>query len=335
MSEAAVFRAGASRAAEAARMAEAKVLAATLTLMGRELAGQAPPLSLWTGLPNAADVRETALAVAAGRAEVLWAEDSHPAQGLMLSRPQDLEAALLGRCSRRLSGPWMVEPDAELRYKKTRTLAKKAADSVRGRGGGFLSVKTWHDPAVLRGFADEGFQLAEILACLEGAPEPGPEDGGRSRAAQGTSMRRPHPWELDEWLLSLGDLFYDGHLLHGPYFGPEIQRRLWQELAALDLKKNQPVLFLFQDRPEKLLGLAWGRAAGGAGSLMAVHVVEERRGLGLGSHMLDHLWRRMSVMGARTLAVETASWNTPAQALYRSFGLRHKAPLAALHLLSE
>jgi ribosomal protein S18 acetylase RimI-like enzyme len=281
---------------------------------------------------TAAAIKLTAMELISGQAEVIWCDDSYPGQGLIICRPQNLEAALLGTGSLRLSGPWMVEPDQNLRYKKARTLAQRAKVLAQQKGSRFLSIKTWHDPAIIRGFCDEGFQLAEILTSLAGTPDLEEMADGRTIRTQGLSLRKPHPWELAEWLLSLGDLFYDGHLLHGPYFGPDMQRRLWQELASLDLKNNQPMYFLWQDRPEKLIGLGWGRVSETEGNLMAIHVSEQRRGQGLGTYLLESVWRQMSSLGARELVVETASWNIPAQALYRSIGLLTKVPLVALHL---
>jgi ribosomal protein S18 acetylase RimI-like enzyme len=98
------------------------------------------------------------------------------------------------------------------------------------------------------------------------------------------------------------------------------------------MRRGQPFVFLWQDRPEKPVGLAWGCLNGPAGVLAAIHVAEARRGQGLGRFLARALTRTMAAMGARELTAETASWNLPALRLYLGLGLRPVAPLVALHL---
>ncbi|MDR0356167.1 MAG: GNAT family N-acetyltransferase [Deltaproteobacteria bacterium] len=315
--------------------ATAKVLAGTLTLMARELEGLTPPLNLWTGTLTAPYIKETALAVSYGESAVLWVNDSYPSQGLMLCRPQQLESDLLGAGSLRLTGPWMVDLEPASRWAKAKSLAAKAkvlAEQSRCR---FLSIKTWHDPAVLRGLIDGGFQLAEIIAVFSGPLTPeDAKDKSRLRPA-GVSFRKPLSWEFEGWFEAFEELFYDGHLLHGPFLAPDFQMKLWKEVALRELAAGSPFVFLWQDRPEKLLGLAWGSLKGPEASLSAIHVVEGRRGQGLGSYLAGALFKQMSVRGGREIRAETSSWNLPAQALYRSLGLKTRAPLIALHMMLD
>ncbi|MDR0621435.1 MAG: GNAT family N-acetyltransferase [Deltaproteobacteria bacterium] len=313
------------------RHASAKVLAATLTLMAREMGRLTGPLRLWMPDLTATAIKEAAQAVISGQAAVLWVDDSHPAMGLAVCRIQPLESTLMGQGSLRLSGPWMVEPDGATRYANARIVAAKAKEVAKKSQGHFLSIKTWHDPAILRAFIDEGFQLAEIGARLTRALDYPKNPLDFNRLA-GFSIRKPKSYEFPDWFDSLGELFYDGHFSHGPYLSPAFQNTLWREVALADMKRGQPFLFLFQDRPEKPVGLAWGALNGPSGTLMAIHVSEERRGQGLGAFLAEALFKSMHEMGARDLTVETASWNIPALRLYQALGLSQTAPLAALHL---
>jgi ribosomal protein S18 acetylase RimI-like enzyme len=313
------------------RHAAAKVMAATMTLMAREMGVQAPPARLWMPALTATEIREAAQAVITGQAAVLWVDESHPAQGLAVLRAQPLESRLMGVGSLRLSGPWMVEPDPALRYKNARVVALKAKGLARQSDSHFLSVKTWHDPSVLRGLIDEGFQLAEIGARLAGKLDYENQAEDFDRVA-GASLRIPKNFEFPAWYDAFGDLFYDGHLRHGPYLAPAFQTALWRELALTDLRRGQPFVFLWQDRPEEPIGIAWGAINGPAGTLMAIHVIERRRGQGLGAFLAGALFKRMFRMGARELTAETASWNLPALRLYHGLGLTQTAPLVALHL---
>ncbi|MDR3135231.1 MAG: hypothetical protein LBU69_03965, partial [Deltaproteobacteria bacterium] len=80
---------------EAGRHAAAKVLAATMTLMAREMEGLSPPLSLWMPPIKAGDIKGAAQEVISGEAVPLWVDDSHPAMGLAICRSRPLETALL------------------------------------------------------------------------------------------------------------------------------------------------------------------------------------------------------------------------------------------------
>jgi ribosomal protein S18 acetylase RimI-like enzyme len=224
----------------------------------------------------------------------------------------------------------MVEPDGSLRCRNARTIAAKGKELAKKAGGRFLSIKTWHDPSVIRGLIDEGFQVAEIGARLCGRLDQGAHKDDFGKIA-GVSLRRPKNYEWAAWVESLGELFFDGHLRHGPYLSPGFQNSLWREVAARDMRRGQPFVFLWQDRPERPIGLAWGSLDGPSGVLMAIHVAEERRGQGLGAFLATALFRQMYQMGARELTVETASWNLPALRLYQGLGLSPVAPLMTLH----
>ncbi|MDR2456646.1 MAG: hypothetical protein LBE49_08660, partial [Deltaproteobacteria bacterium] len=145
---------------ESARQAAARVTAATLTLLAREMEGLPPPYRLWSEPLRADEIREVALEVAAGKAAGIWVEEHHPARGLAIVRPMALESALLGMGSLRLTGPWMVEYDPLERRLAAKIIAAKTKSLPAAGAKKFLSVKTWEDSAVIRGFVDEGFQVA-------------------------------------------------------------------------------------------------------------------------------------------------------------------------------
>jgi ribosomal protein S18 acetylase RimI-like enzyme len=225
----------------------------------------------------------------------------------------------------------MVEPDPQVRHQNSKVIALKAKEIAKKSDSQFLSIKTWHDPFILRGFIDEGFQMAEIGSRLFGRLNDDEPEEDFSRIP-GVSLRKPKNFEFSDWFDSFKELFYDGHLRHGPFLQPEFQNRLWREVAHQDMKRGQPFIFLWQDRPEKPIGLAWGSLNGSAGTLVAIHIAEERRGQGLGAFLAEALFKQMYLMGGRELTVETAAWNIPALRLYQKLGLKHITPLVALHL---
>ncbi|MDR2302261.1 MAG: GNAT family N-acetyltransferase [Deltaproteobacteria bacterium] len=315
---------------EVSRQASAKVLAATMTLMAREMGALTPPLSLWMPQPTAIDIKDAAQAVISGQAVVLWVDDSHPAMGLAVCQTQPLESLLLGQGSLRLIGPYMVEPDSLQRYQNTKILAAKAKEVAKISQGQFLSIKTWHDGAILRALIDEGFQMAEIGAKLTGTLDFDPQANDFSNIA-GVSLRKVKGYEIPGLLDEFGELFYDGHLKHGPYLPSGFQNALWREVALTDFKRKEPFVFLFQDRPEEPIGLAWGAVSAPASTLRAIHVSQNRRGQGLGAYLLKALFKQMNQLGAKRITVETASWNLPALRLYQALGLVHDTPLVALH----
>ncbi|MDR1314929.1 MAG: GNAT family N-acetyltransferase [Deltaproteobacteria bacterium] len=319
------------QAARAKNEASARILAATLTLISREQRTLPPPYSLWTPHMDPGQVREASMLVADGKAQVVWAEDSYPARGLLLYRARILETELLGYGSAVLQGPFLVDPDPDGRQRKTGTMASKALQIARSRGVKFVSVKTSHDPAVLRGFADVGFRVAEVTTCLEG-PIATPEEPLRPCKIAGVQLKPGGEEDAKAILDHLGDLFYDGHHLHGPFLPEDFSGRLWRMVAERDLaSKSCPSLVAMDTRLNVPVGLAVGTVSGQRAYLTILHVAESRRGQGLGKLLLSQLSALLYGKGARTLSVETASWNLPALSLYVSVGLKHAAPLMALH----
>jgi GNAT superfamily N-acetyltransferase len=314
--------------------AAARILAATLTLLSREQRRLPPPFSLWTEALEPADIMAAARAVADDQAEALWVDDAHPARGLLLMRPQPLEAAILGTPSLRLQGPYLVEPDPAERARCSSILAAKAVESAEAQGAAFLSLKTAQDPAVLRGFLEKGFRLAELTARLAGPLKAAGLPEFPFQRGFGLSLERP---ELDDsaWLDELGPLFYDGHLLHGPFLSPSFQPKLWRAVAAREIAAGAPALRLTEDRSGRPVGLALVTLRESAAELTVLHVAEGRRGEGLGRLLLAEIVRAALSLGAKTLQAETAAWNLPALALYLGLGLKPTAPAAALHYAFE
>jgi ribosomal protein S18 acetylase RimI-like enzyme len=317
---------------EGARQAAARVTAATLTLLSREMERQPPPFKLWSEPLSGPEIRDVALAVAAGEAAALWVEEHHPARGLSIVRPMGLESALLGFGSLRLTGPWMVESDPAERRLGARAIAAKAKAMPANGPKKFLSVKTWEDPAAIGGFLDEGFQVAQFSSRFFGELDPSKVPEFPFLYHSGLSLRSPPPRERAGWLDSLGDLFYDGHHMHGPFLPSDFSGRLWREVALRDLGRGDPSVFLWDERQDRPVGLALAAREGPQGSLTILHVAEERRGQGLGRLLICEMIRSLIKIGVSTLSIETASWNLPALQLYQSLGLRLKPPLAVLHL---
>jgi ribosomal protein S18 acetylase RimI-like enzyme len=307
------------------------VVAATLTLLAREMERQPPPFRLWSEPLAASEIREAALAVASGEAGALWVEEAHPARGLAIIRPMALESALLGLDSLRVTGPWLVEPDPAERRRAARAVAAKAR-RLPSKGRKFLSVKTWEDPAILRGFFDEGFEVAELSTRFFGAMDPKrlPEFPFLYHA--GLSLQTPEAPDRAKWLDALGELFYDGHHRHGPFLPPDFPGKLWREVALRELALGSPAIFLVDERQSRPVGLALASLSGKTSTLAILHVSEERRGQGLGRLLLNEIVRSLVKAGALSLSIETASWNLPALSLYQSLGLKLRPPLAVLHL---
>jgi ribosomal protein S18 acetylase RimI-like enzyme len=315
--------------------ATARILAATLTLITREQANLAAPYSLWNPALKPWEIREMAFDVADDKSQVLWVEETHPALGLMTMKERQLEGSLLGFGSALLKGPFLVDPDPSSRQKKTLSLALKARELAKQSSYNFLTAKTTHDPAVLRGFMDAKFSLAEIITRLAGPiPESIKEDDNKKKLG-GIVLETPDPQDGPAILEELGDLFYDGHHLHGPFLSGGFAGRLWSKVAARDLKNQNPALVLRDTRQNSFVGIATGYLVGSEAMLSILHVHESRRGRGLGSVLLRELMVKLYEKGARTLSAETASWNLPALSLYISLGLRPVSPLVALHYMGK
>ncbi|MDR2459528.1 MAG: GNAT family N-acetyltransferase [Deltaproteobacteria bacterium] len=311
--------------------ATARIMAATLTLITREQTALAEPYSLWNPTLKAWEIRQMAHEVADSKAQVLWVEESHPALGLMAMKKRELESSLLGYGSAMLKGPFLVDPDPASRQKKTLSLALKARELARKNSFKFLTAKTTHDPAVLRGFMEANFSLAEIITCLAGPIAEMKKKETSKKKLLGLSIEVPDPQEAQAILEELGDLFYDGHHLHGPYLSGDFSGRLWSKVAERDLKNNNPALVVRDIRQNRSIGIAIAYLVGQEAMLSILHVDESRRGKGIGGELLRELMILLYEKGAISLSAETASWNLPALSLYISLGLRPISPLVALH----
>jgi GNAT superfamily N-acetyltransferase len=314
---------------EAKRQAEARILAGTLTLLAREEENLPAPYALWNRPLNAAQIKETALKAASGLARAVWVDDSYPARGLLIMTEQSLETVILGWRSLRLTGPWLMEPDPAERQAKTAVLARKAVSGETPPF--FMAVKTIHDPAVIRGFEEAGFQTAEISSCLSGPLRKDLIPDFPFVRHTGLTLKNPGPEEGGRWLDQLGELFYDGHYLHGPCLPADFSAKLWQSVGRQHLAQGHPVLFLWEEYGQRPAAMAMAQVWGSQAHLLALHVTEDRRGEGLGRLVLLEMERLLVRQQVQTLSAETASWNLPALRLYQGLGLSLKAPLITLH----
>ncbi|MDR2443651.1 MAG: GNAT family N-acetyltransferase [Deltaproteobacteria bacterium] len=314
---------------ETGLQAAARVLAATLTLLARETQRLSPPFSLWSEPLEAEQIKQTALKVAAGEAAVLWVDEAHPARGLAVVGVMPLESSILGAGSLRIYGPWLVEPEANDRRHCARTIATKAKKLVGTNG--FLSIKTWQDPAIIMGFMDEGFQIAEIISRFVGPLDAKILPDFPFLYHFGLALKTPEVGRLEKWLDELGELFYDGHHRHGPYLAEDFSSRLWREVLLRDLKKGFPSVFLWDERQGRPVGMAIADQDQSSADLIILHITEDRRGEGLGRLLAFEIIRLLIEKGVTSLKTETASWNLPAISLYSGLGLKPKSPLVALH----
>ena len=308
----------------------ARIVAGTLTLLSREIQEVGPPASFWNPPLYPDFIRETAVRVGRGEAVPLWVEERHPARGLAVYARSAWESDFFGYGCARLAGPFLVVEDQVDREARVRRLARLAIEEARAESSRLITVKTYHDPAVLRGFLAEGFILAEIGASLGG---PVPEEE--------LELERPGSFvflERDEWpeppavlVEALGDFFYDGHYRHDPQPGPDEARRLWSRVALEDLEgAADPALLLWDRSRDRVAGLASVKISGREARLSILALTPPYQGRGLGRLLLRQTLNRLRGRAAR-LTVETASYNLPALRLYQSLGLRLEAPLAALH----
>jgi GNAT superfamily N-acetyltransferase len=310
-------------------MATARIMAATLTLLAREEESQPSPFSLWNQPLKASYIRDAALKVASGLAQVLWVDDSYPARGLLLRQERPLESIILGHRSIRLLGPWLLETDKAERQRKTAILAQKALDLEPGPE--FVAIKTVQDPAIIRGLGAAGFQVADISSRLSGPIDDSLWPEFPFTRKEGLSLKTPGSGEGEKWLSQLGDLFYDGHYLHGPYLPPDFSLKLWRAVCLSHFSQNQPAWFLWEEFGQRPVALALAKVTGGEAELVVLHVAEDRRGQGLGRALLLEMERDLAKESVKTLNVETSAYNLPALALYQSLGLKPLAPLITLH----
>lgn len=308
----------------------ARIVAGTLTLLAREIHEVGPPVDLWSPEIGPGFIRETAAKVGRGEAYPLWVEERHPARGLAVYAPSPWESDFFGFGCARLLGPFLVVEDQREREERVRKLARLAVMTGRTADHRMITVKTFHDPAVLRGFLAENFVLAEIGASLSG---PVPEENIPLRLPSGFLF--PEPEDLvelaGEVVSGLGDFFYDGHYRHDPVPGPEESRRLWSRVAKADLSgEADPAVVLWDRNKDRPAGLVTVHLDGPEARLNIMALGVAYRGRGLGRMILGEVFNRLQGR-AKVLKVETASYNLPALKLYQSAGLSHTAPLAALH----
>ncbi|MDR0550065.1 MAG: GNAT family N-acetyltransferase [Deltaproteobacteria bacterium] len=311
------------------REAAARILAATLTLLAREEESLPAPFALWRRPLKAGNIKDVAVKVAEGLASVVWVDDGYPARGLLIRQDQPLESVILGYRSSRLLGPWLFEPDQAERQRKTAALAQKAL--ALSAGPEFMALKTSHDPAIIRGFNEAGFVVAEIGAEMAGPLliDLIPEFPFTRR--EGLTLKSPGPREGEKWLNQLGELFYDGHYLHGPYLPRDFAAKLWRAVSLSHLSQSQPALFLWEEFGQRPVAVALATTTGQEARLLAIHVALDRRGQGLGRLLLLELTRMLADQGVTTLVAETSSYNLPAIALYQSLGLKAQSPVITLH----
>ena len=308
----------------------ARIVAGTLTLLAREIHEVGPPVNLWSPEISPGFIRETAARVGRGEAYPLWVEERHPARGLAIYAPSPWESDFFGFGCARLLGPFLVVEDQRDRQERVRKLARLAIMTGRTADHRMITVKTCHDPAVLRGFLEEKFVLAEIGASLSG---PVPLEKKPSGPPSGFVFPEPEDlFELaGEVVDSLGDFFYDGHYRHDPVPGPEESRRLWSRVAKGDLSgEADPAVVLWDRKKDRPAGLATVHLDGPEARLNIMAVGPAYRGRGLGRLILGEVFNRLGGRAA-VLKVETSSYNLPALKLYQGAGLRQTAPLAALH----
>lgn len=311
----------------------ARIVAGTLTLLSREIREVGKPVDLWNPPLYPDFIRAAAAEVSRGEAEALWVEERHPAKGLAIFRLSSWESDFFGFNCARLLGPFMVVEDQGDREARVASLARQTAGLARGKKVKLVTIKTFHDPAVLRGFLAEGFVLAEIGAALTGII------GKEKETAE--AVPPPGFVFLDgedikevarEVVSAMGDFFYDGHYRHDPLPGPEEARRLWSKVAADDLDGlAETAIVLWDRKKDRPAGLATVRTSGREASLSILAVRPQYQGRGLGRIILTEILGRLAGLATR-LRVETASYNLPALKLYYSLGLTPAAPLAALHL---
>lgn len=308
----------------------ARIVAGTLTLLSREIREVGRPVDLWSPPIYPEFIRDIAAEVSRGEADALWVEDRHPARGLAVFRPSPWESNFFGFTCARLLGPFMVVEDQRDREARVASLARQAAGLGLSRNIKLITIKTFHDPAVLRGFLSEGFVLAEIGASLRGLV---PEEELEIALPSGFMFvdGEDLPALADEVVAALGDFFYDGHYRHDPVPGPEEARRLWSLMVADDLNgAADPAVVLWDRKKDRPAGLATVRTSDRAAGLSIMAVCPRYQGQGLGRLILAEILNRL-IGKAGDLRVETASYNLPALKLYQGLGFVPAAPLVSLH----
>ncbi|MDR1921084.1 MAG: GNAT family N-acetyltransferase [Candidatus Adiutrix sp.] len=310
----------------------ARIVAGALALLAREIREVGPPVDLWSPSLPPGFISEVAARVGRGEAAPLWVEERHPARGLAIYSPSPWESEFFGFGTARLLGPFMVAERQRDRENRVRKLARLAIDRALAGQARLITLKTFHDPAVLRGFLGEGFIMAEIGATLE---RPAPDEEAPAAVPAGfvflgETELRPAGMAA-EAATALGDFFYDGHYRHDPTPGPETACRMWRQTVLEDLTgAAAPVLALWDGRKDRLAAVATARIAANEAALSILAVTRPYRRRGLGRLILLEMLNRLRGKSA-IIRAETASYNLPALRLYHSLGFVNAAPLAALH----
>lgn len=308
----------------------ARIVAGTLTLLAREIREVGRPMDLWNPPIYPEFIRDIAAEVSRGEAEALWVKEHHPARGLAVFHPSPWESDFFGFACARLLGPFMVVEDQREREARGANLAGQAVDLGLRRNIKLITIKTIHDPAVLRGFLSAGFVLAEIYAALAGRV---PEKEIEAALPPGFMFVDGDdlPAVSAEVVSALSGFFYDGHYLHDPVTGPMEATRLKSRMISEDLNgAANPALVLWDRKKDRPAGLAAVRISDRAAAMSVLAVSPHYQGQGLGRLILAEILNRLIGL-ADDLRVETASYNLPALKLYQSLGLAPVAPMAALH----
>jgi ribosomal protein S18 acetylase RimI-like enzyme len=224
----------------------------------------------------------------------------------------------------------MVVEDQADRENRAGQLARLAIGRSRLFAHRLITLKTFHDPAIVRGFLAENFTLAEIGASFTGQI---PEEAIPTECPPGFAiMEGAEASEMaTETALAMGDFFYDGHWRHDTFPGVDAARRLWSKIAADDLNgAADPALILWDQRRGRPAAICTVRVTGRSASLSIVAVAAHSRGGGLGRVILREALNRL-VNKAQEIRVETASYNLPALSLYHRLGFTPTSPLLALH----
>ncbi|UQZ89952.1 hypothetical protein C4J81_12360 [Deltaproteobacteria bacterium Smac51] len=308
----------------------ARIVAGTLTLLSREIREVGHPVDLWSPALPQDSIRDMAAMVGRGAAVPLWVDERHPAKGLALYHRSDWESEFLGFEAARILGPFMVVENQLERETRVRRLANLAIEQSRIRDHYLITIKTFHDPAVLRGFLGENFVMAEIGTSLTGTV---PEEAlTAERPAGFVVLEDDDVSELAaDTVEALGDFFYDGHWRNDRVPGPEKARLLWSQVALEDLTgKADPALLLWDQRRGRPAAISTVRISGQLAFLSILAVAAPYRGRGLGRLIMHETLNRLRGRVGE-IKVETASYNLPALKLYHSLGFVNTAPLAALH----
>ncbi|MGL4208612.1 MAG: GNAT family N-acetyltransferase [Candidatus Adiutrix sp.] len=312
----------------------ARIVAGSLALLAREIREIGRPLDLWCPTLSPSFISDMAAKVGRGEATPLWAEEHHPARGLAIFSPSPQESAFFGFAVARLSGPYMMVENQTERERRVRKLARLAIEKGQSTASSLITLKTFHDPATLRGFLAENFVLAEIGTSLTAKI---PEEQSPVACPAGFVILDQDELNSQnmaaEVALGLGDFFYDGHYRHDPRPGEQMAASLWQQTAIDDIQgQAQLALSLWDKKKDRPVALATTKISPPHAFLSILAVTPPYRGRNFGQLIMRETINRLSAQGqVTTIKVETASYNLPALTLYHRLGFFNTAPKVALH----